>query len=288
MSCCRQTFSDTEVKTVRAAEKIGRPAAALHELAAFGEKLSAMKKKIKSALTYPSIVLIAALVALAILMAVVVPKFETIFSLHGSDAQSLPWLTKKVLNSCNFLRAHVVALAVLLLCIPLALRMCFAKKVLREKLSAIFGKIPIFGNLLLCVSLNKFFRTIGMLMSFGVPLQTALQLSIGVIGDNFHRQSFTRVLDRIKHGETLSASFGGNRLLAATDHGLILAGEESGNLAKSFAKIAELYEQKIDGQLTFLAALVEPAIIVFLSIVVGIIVISIFLPMISIMQSVRI
>ncbi|MDR2738077.1 MAG: type II secretion system F family protein [Puniceicoccales bacterium] len=288
MACCRQVFSQTEIKTLRAAEKIGRPDIALQELADFGKKLSSVKGKIKSALTYPAIVLVVSCIALGVLMAVVVPKFEVIFRAQVGDGGRLPWLTQMVLNTCNFFIGHFVAIFIFIAAVVVTVRICFSRRLLVEKLSALGSKLPIFGELLLSINLGNFFRAAGMLMSFGVPIQDALELSMGVVDNIFLRRSLGRVLGKIAHGENLVGSFRGSKFLSSTDCGLILAGEQSGGLAKSFSRIAEIYGQKINRQLVFLATLAEPAIILFLAVVVGIIVIAVFLPMISVMQSIRI
>ena len=288
MACCNQVFSATEVKTVRAAEGIGRPSVALRELAEFGRRMLAVKKKVKSALTYPAIVLTVACVALAMLMVVVVPKFEAIFASQNTGGQKLPWLTQKVVGLCSFFGGHFVAVALCLVAAVVALKICLSKKIFRDRASAFLRKLPVFGKLLSAMDANNFFRTVGMLMSFGVPIQDALEIAVDVVADGNLKKSLGNVSRKIAHGENLSSSFMGNKLLSATDHGLIFAGERSGNLAKSFLKIGEIYDGKIESTLTFLTTLIEPAIIVLLAIVVGTIVIAMFLPMISMMQNIKI
>jgi type IV pilus assembly protein PilC len=286
MICCGGVFSETESKTVRAAEKIGHPDAALVELAEFGKKMSSVEKKIKSALTYPTIVLLASYVALVVLMAVVVPKFEAIFASRAAGGEQFHWLTRRVINLCKIFNDHLFAMFLIPIVAVIAIKWLHMKKKFLEKLSKFAAKLPLFGKLIREINLNKFFRTVGMLMSFGVPIQSALKLAVDVVGDAMLRKSLERVLEKITHGENLSHSFRGNKFLAATDCGLIIAGEQSGGLAQSFAKIAEIYDQMVEKRLTFLTTLVEPIIILILAVVVGTIVVAMFLPMISIMQSV--
>jgi type IV pilus assembly protein PilC len=287
MMCCNQFFSDIEIKTVKAAEKIGCPGIALQEMSEFGKKISSIGKKVKTALTYPTVVLIVAGIALILLMTIVIPKFETIFASQSFDGRSLPWLTQRVVNFCNFIGSHWGMLVIFALAAFAIFKACFLRRSFKNRLLTIYSRLPIFGKLFLDMSLNTFFKTIGMLMSFGVPLQEALRLSIGVIGNGKCKEAFEKVLLKITQGEALSDSFRSNKFLRATDHGLILAGEQSRGLAKAFTKISEMYDQKIEQQLTFLTTLIEPLIIIFLAIVVGIIVIAMFLPMISLMQNMK-
>ncbi|MDR2777063.1 MAG: type II secretion system F family protein [Puniceicoccales bacterium] len=280
MMCCRQFFSDTEIKTVKAAEKIGCPGIALGEMSEAGKKISSIGEKVKMALIYPMIVLIVAGIALILLMTIVIPKFEMIFTSQGSGGRSLPRLTQWVVNFCNFIGNHWGMMVIFAMATIVAFRIYLCKRSFKNQL-------PILNKLFLAMNLNTFFRTIGMLMSFGVPLQEALQLSIGVINNDKCKEAFEKVLMKITQGETLSDSFRGNKFLTTTDNGLILAGERSRGLAKTFAKISEIYDQKIEQQLTILTILIEPVLIILLAIVVGIIVIAMFLPMISLMQNMR-
>ncbi|MDR1528547.1 MAG: type II secretion system F family protein [Puniceicoccales bacterium] len=280
MMYCRQFFSDTEIKTVKAAEKIGCPGIALGEMSKVGKKMSSIGEKVKMALIYPAIVLVVAGIALILLMTIVVPKFEIIFTSQDPHGRSLPWLTQRVVNFCNFIGNHWGTMVILAIAAIVAFRIYLRKRFFKNQL-------PFFGKLFLTINLNTFFRTIGMLMSFGVPLQEALQLSIAVINNGKCKKAFEKVLMKIMQGEALSDSFRGNKFLTATDNGLILAGERSRGLAKTFIKISEMYDRKIEQQLTFLTILIEPAIIIFLAIVVAIVVIAMFLPMINLMQNMR-
>ncbi|MDR1433349.1 MAG: type II secretion system F family protein [Puniceicoccales bacterium] len=288
MGCCGSVFSATEVKTVSAAEGIGRPSVALQELAAFGKKMSTARKKVKAALVYPAIVLTVACLALAMLMIVVVPKFEEIFASQSAGGQRLPLLTRRIIGACEFFGAHFAGLSVLLVALVVALKICLSRRTFRAGVFAFLRKLPIFGKLLLTMDVSNFFRTIGMLMSFGVPMQDALEVAVGVVNGGAFKRFLGKVLERIAHGESLSSGFAGSKLLAATAIGLIFAGERSGNLAKSFAKIAEIYDGKVESALTLLTTLIEPAIIVLLAIAVGTIVVAMFLPMVSMMQSIKI
>ncbi|MDR1233273.1 MAG: type II secretion system F family protein [Puniceicoccales bacterium] len=286
MMCCHQSFSNTEIKTVKAAEKIGCPGIALREMAEVGKKMSSIGEKVKMALIYPTIVLTVAGIALILLMTIVVPKFETIFISQGSDGQSLPWLTQRVVNFCNFIGNHWGIMALFTVAAIVVFKIYLRRGSFKNQWT-ISLHLPIFGKLFLAMNLNTFFRTIGMLMSFGVPLQEALQLSIEIINNSKCKEAFEKVLMKITQGETLSDSFRGNKFLTATDNGLILAGERSRGLAKTFINISEIYDRKIEQQLAFLTILIEPTIIIFLAVVVGIVVIAMFLPMISLMQNMR-
>jgi type IV pilus assembly protein PilC len=282
---CLGIFSEMEVKTVRAAEEVGCPGVALGKLAEFGKKISAIGKKVKSSLVYPAIVLTVAGFSLLLLMVVVVPKFETIFESQRSDGKQLPRLTLNVMNFCKFFGHHFSAILITTIVFAVAVKICLGKRVFRNRMLAFCSHLPFFGELITTINLNNFFRTIGMLMSFGVPLQDAMRLSVDVISAGRLRLSLERTLKKIIHGEAVDESFTANKLLSPTDHGLIFAGEQSGNLAQSFEKIAEIYGDKIEAQLALLTTLIEPVIILFLAAIVGTVVMAIFLPMANLMQN---
>ena len=138
------------------------------------------------------------------------------------------------------------------------------------------------------INLNNFFQVIGMLMSFGANLQESFCMAVDVINDKKIKQSFRHMFKRLTHGEQLSNIVNGNKYLQATDHGLVLAGEYSGTLGDAFNKISAIYEQMIENKLTILSAMAEPVIIVFLAIFVGTIAIGLFLPMLTLVEGLKI
>lgn len=287
MTCCNGAFLKTEIKTIFAAENIGRPALAIKKLAESGKKKTALKKKIKSSLIYPLIVFASSIVALIILMTLVVPRFQIIFEEHRTNSR-LPAITTHVINACNFLHKNLITIIAISILTILIIKVLQRNKNLSKHLDTILLYIPIFGNLRKLINLNNFFQVIGMLMSFGANLQESFCMAVDVINDKKIKQSFRHMFKRLTHGEQLSNIVNGNKYLQATDHGLVLAGEYSGTLGDAFNKISSIYEQMIENKLTILSAMAEPVIIVFLAIFVGTIAIGLFLPMLTLVEGLKI
>ena len=298
MACCNGAFLKAEIKTIFAAENIGRPALAIKKLAESGKKKTALKKKIKSSLIYPMIVFASSIVALIILMTLVVPRFKIIFEEHRTNSR-LPAITTHVINACNFLHKNLITIIAISILTILVIKVLQRNKNLSKHFDAILLYIPIFGNLRKLINLNNFFQVIGMLMSFGANLQESFCMAVDVINDKKIKQSFRHMFKRLTHGEQLSNIVNGNKYLQATDHGLVLAGEYSGTLGDAFNKISAIYEmfsncssliyeQMIENKLTILSAMAEPVIIVFLAIFVGTIAIGLFLPMLTLVEGLKI
>jgi type IV pilus assembly protein PilC len=284
MACCG-VFSQAEVRAIRAAEKIGRPAAALAELAAMGKKLSAIGGKVKSAMIYPAVVLAVTCLVMLLLTTVVIPKFESVFASQGSS-QQMPLLTTAVISCCNFFGNHFTALVIFAFGVSVALKIALKKQSFKDRALSMCAKLPVIGPLLIELNLHAFFRTISMLMAFGVPVQDALDLAICVVSECKLKKSLRKSVLRMRQGESLASSFRSNKFLTATSLGLVAAGERSGNLADSLAKTAEIYDRRIEARTSVLTTLLEPAITIILALIVGTVVIAMFLPLVAVMKNI--
>ncbi len=278
MSCCDDIFSQTEIRSVRAAEKIGHPELALQKLSAVGRHVENMTKKIKSALVYPVIVLLSSIIALIVLVSFVVPKFETIFFSNGSRVE-LPAITRGLLSCCKFFQGHIVGIVLSVIMISVGVLKLMRYSKFRLLLFDIMSKIPLFNRIYIAVDLHNFFRTMHMLLAFKMSLQDAMSLSITLINHSNLRRSMQHILSRLLCGETLSDCFQNCSMIPAQVCGLIYAGEHAGDIALAFERASESYENEVLSQLTIVTTLIEPVMIIILAIIVGTIAIALFLPM---------
>jgi type IV pilus assembly protein PilC len=279
-----RVFDRLYVNMVKAGEAGGVLDVVLERLAVFLEKAERIKGKVKSAMTYPLIILLVAVGIVGALMIFVIPKFEDIFAsmLRG---QSLPGLTRAVLGVSQFVQHNVlltVGLFVLLYGLWLAFKStAFGGRVLDW--SAIHG--PGWGDLLLKAAIARFTRTLGTLLAAGVPILPALRITRDTSGNHYVAAALDRVHDRVKEGEGIAQPLAANGVFPGMVTSMIEVGEETGALPEMLTRIADTYDEEVDNAVAALTSVLEPIMIVFMAVVVGTIVIALFLPIIRIIQT---
>lgn len=276
-------FDRLYVNMVKAGEAGGVLDTVLGRLALFLEKAERIKAKIKSAMTYPVIVVLLALGIVAALMVVVVPKFEQIFSglLKG---QPLPTLTRGVLGLSYFVQRHVfatMAIAVATYVIITAIRKT-AKGILVLDWLAL--KAPVIGDLFAKAAIARFTRTFGTLLASGVPILQALLITRDTSGNVHIAGAIQRVHERVKAGDSVARPLQETAIFPPMVSSMIEVGEETGALSEMLVRIADTYDEEVDEAVNGLTSVIEPFMIVFLALMVGTIVIALFLPIVSIIQ----
>ena len=280
-------FDHSLVGMCRSAEKSGRLHVTFRRLADLLERRWALKKRLKAALTYPTLVSVVALAIFWILVAVVVPALAPSFRQIGV---TLPWPTRVLLAISNLSSSLPAVLAIGLL--GVALTGLFYQIVLRgTKFPALqmwwdqlMLEVPLFGNLYRLAILSRSLSTMSALIESGLPMTDVLAISGEVGGNAVYRQNFQRVLIEIKEGrpmhEAMQLSGGFPPLVT----GVVLLGEESGKLPYLLAKIAGLYEEDFETNLQTVTTFVEPVIMGVMGVVIGFIVLGTFLPMINLIR----
>jgi type IV pilus assembly protein PilC len=278
-----KVFNRLYVNMVRAGEAGGVLDVVLSRLSRFMEKAERIKSRVRAAMVYPVIVLIVALAIMIGLLTFVVPKFQTIFDdmLRGA---SLPALTQAVLNVSDFVKGHfgltiggVVLFFILL-------------KVLRKTGPGAYAtdwaliNMPPLGDLFRKASVSRFARTFGTLLSSGVPILQALQITRDTIGNTILMRAIDVVHDRVKEGEGIAGPLEGTNVFPVMVTSMIEVGEETGQLHDMLNRVADTYDEEVDNAVAGLTSIIEPVMIVFLAVVVGVIVIALFLPIVRIIQ----
>ena len=274
-------FNKLYINMVKAGEAGGILDVVLERLASYMEKAQKVKNKVKSAMTYPIVVLLASSGIMVFLMVAIIPRFEKIFA-DMLEGRSLPPLTLFVMGVSERIQHQwPYGLAILVGIVGLVAvlkRFRFGRLFLDGfKLS-----IPLFGNLLRMSVLARFARTLGTLMESGVPVLQALGIVKETLNNEIVSDAVQDIHVNIKEGEPMAAPVEANRIFPPIFGGMVEVGEETGELPAMLLKTADMYEDEVDNTVAALSSIIEPVLIVVLAVVVGTIVIAMFLPMVSI------
>ncbi len=278
-------FDNLYINMVKAGEAGGVLEVVLNRLAEFAEKAQKIKNKVKGAMIYPAVVLTAAIGITAFLLLTVIPKFKQVFDdLLGG--QELPPITQFVMNLADFVEHNglVVAAAVVALVV--------AKKLVNktEKGAYFFDRIrlkmPVIGSLVSRTAIAQFTRTLGTLLSSGVPILQALVIVRDTTANRVVRRAVQSVHDAVKEGESMTDPLAASGVFPPMVVSMVQVGEETGALPDMLTRIANTYDDEVDNAVAGLTAAIEPVLIIFLAVVVGTIVVAMFLPMIKIISSV--
>lgn len=276
-------FNKLYVNMVKAGELGGVLELVLNRLAEFQEKAQKIKNKVTSAMFYPVIVLVIAILIMAFLLVFIVPKFEQIFR-DMLGGKPLPALTLLVINTSNLLKDHIF-LILAGVAVLIGGYMAFARTAKGAiLLDHVKLKAPLFGDLTRKSSISRFARTLGTLVTSGVPILQALNITRDTAGNSVIADAITKVHDSVKEGESIVHPLEASGVFPAMVISMIDVGEETGQLPEMLLKIAEVYDDEVDNAVTGLTSMLEPIMIVFLAVIVGTIVIALFLPLISIIQ----
>ena len=279
-------FNDLYVNMVKAGEVGGVLEVVLTRLAEFHEKAAKIKNKVKAAMVYPVIVMTLAIAIMAFLLVFIVPKFEQIFHDMLGD-KPLPTVTIFVITVSKFVQEHWLILIGAI--IALAAAANFAKRTRggRLFLDRFKLRMPLFGDLLRKTAISRFSRTLGTLVTSGVPILQALNITRETAGNTVIARAIAQVHDSVKEGESIVQPLEASGAFPPMVISMIDVGEETGQLPDMLLKIAEVYDDEVDNSVAGLVSMLEPIMIVFLALVVGTIVIALFMPLISIISGLQ-
>ncbi len=258
----------------------------LLRLAEFMEKAQKLKAKIKGAMIYPSVVITFAVGIVTMIMIVVVPKFEEIF--RDFDT-ALPKVTVALIEVSNwFVHGTPPGWAVVLIG-PFAV-FAFMKLMKQSKggrfaIDSVVRKAPIAGDISIKSSVARFTRTLGTLISAGVPILEAINITKDTSGSEVLSRALTKVHDSIREGDTFAEPLRTTKVVDGLVVNMISVGEETGELDKMLIKIADNYDDEVETLVGALISLLEPIMVAVLGAIVGFIVIALFLPLVSLIQS---
>jgi len=279
-------FNKLYINMVKAGELGGVLELVLNRLAEFQEKAEKIKNKVVAAMFYPVVVIIIAMLILSFLLVFIVPKFQQIFhDMLGN--KPLPGITQFVINASNGLKNQWYYVIGGIVVFTVGYKMFAASKGGRIILDRIQLYMPLFGDLTRKSSISRFARTLGTLVTSGVPILQALNITRETAGNSVIADAITKVHDSVKEGESIVQPLEASGVFPPMVISMIDVGEETGQLPEMLLKIAEVYDDEVDNAVTGLTSLLEPIMIVILAVIVGTIVIALFMPLISIIQGMQ-
>jgi len=280
-----KTFNRLYVNMVKAGELGGVLEVVLNRLAEFMEKAQKIKGKVVAAMFYPVAVMVVAVGILALLMIVVVPKFEAIFK-DMLEGEALPGFTRLVLGISNTIKDNLIGTVIVIFCVVVAFKLFAITKFGRRVVDKVKMKIPGLGPVVSKVAIARFTRTLGTLVSSGVPILQALTIVRETSGNVIVADAVNAIHESVKEGETITQPLEASGVFPPIVISMVDVGEQTGALPEMLMKIADNYDEEVDNAVSAMTSLLEPIMIVCLAVIVGSIVIALFMPLIVLMDKV--
>lgn len=275
-------FNNLEIALIRAGEEGGILDVSLARLASFVEAQYALQKKIKGAMMYPSVIIFFTLVTLVALCLFIVPLFKKAFENIGIT--KTPTITAIIFGISDFLRVYWWTLPIPFILIFVLVKRANKTEEGKKVIDKIKIKLPLFGDIIFKSILARAFRTFATLVTAGVSILDAIEMSAGV-ADNFIVGDAFRVMrERAQNGIMLSVSIKDQKLFPVMVAHMVAVGEETGQVDEVLTKVADWYDMELDEQIKAITSIIEPIMIVVVGLVVGLVVASVFIPIIQAMQ----
>jgi type IV pilus assembly protein PilC len=270
-----KVFDDLFVNLVAAGEVGGILDTILRRLANFIEKAEKLKSQIKGALTYPAVVVAIAILVIAVILIFVIPVFEDMFQSFGS---ALPGPTQLVVNMSRFMKGNFHWVILGLGAAVYGFKKYRGTQKGRKQTDALFLKLPIFGDLLKKTAVARFTRTLGTMISSGVPILDALEIVAKTSGNVIIEEILYEVRGSIAEGQTIAEPLSENDIFPGMVIQMIAVGEATGALDSMLEKIADFYDEEVDAAVAALTSMLEPLLMLFLGGAIGGLVIAMYLP----------
>lgn len=271
-------FDRLYVNMVRAGEVGGMLEVVLQRLAIFMERRQALKRRVRGALIYPIAVVVIATGIVTFLLAKVVPVFAEIFEEFEAE---LPAPTQFLVNAGDFVLYKWWLMISILCWIIITIKLMTRSKQVKHVFDRVILRIPLVGDLIVKVSVARFSRTLGTLITSGVPILQALKITRETISNEVVQQATDKVYESVQDGGTIAAPLDASKVFPAMVVNMIDVGEETGALDSMLMKVADIYDAEVEAAVENMLSLLEPVIIIVLGGVIGFIVISLYLPIFS-------
>ncbi len=273
-----KTFNKLFINMVKAGELGGVLEVVLKRLAEFSEKAQKIKGKVKAALFYPTAVMVVAVGIMIMLMCFVVPKFKDVFAGMGVK---MPGFTLFVMATSDMIKNNILATLGVIAIAVVAFLLFIRTKFGRHLWDKFQLHMPAIGPVISKVAISRFARTLGTLVSSGVPILQALNIVRETAGNVIIANAVVKVHESVKEGETITAPLEGSGVFPPMVISMVDVGEQTGALPEMLMRIADDYDEQVDNAVAAMTSLLEPFMIIFLAVIVGSIVIAMFLPLIA-------
>ncbi|MEU0555362.1 type II secretion system F family protein [Dactylosporangium sp. NPDC006015] len=280
-----KVFPTLMVAMIRAGETGGFLDSALDRIATNFEKDAQLRGKIKSALTYPVIVLLFTVVMISAVLIFIVPIFEKMFKQLGGE---LPLPTKIIVNASHTLFWLGPLIIAVFVVVTVTLRKMMAvNPAVRLRVDKIKLKLPVFGPLFTKIALSRFSRNLGTLLGVGVPVLQALDVVGATTGNAVISNAMADLQNAVREGQPMSSQLGNHKIFPSMVVQMVEVGEESGQISQMLEKVADFYDREVDSAADALTASIEPIMVLVMGGVVGGMIICLYLPMFSIYQNIQ-
>jgi type IV pilus assembly protein PilC len=270
-----QQFDDLFVNMVSAGEAGGILDTILRRLSAYMEKAAKLKSQVKGAMTYPIVTMVIAVAVVAVILVFVIPVFQEMFADMGG---ALPPITQIVVAMSEFVKSKIHWIVIGIVIFIFAFKKYYKTEKGRKLVDATMLKLPVFGLLIRKVSVAKFTRTMGTMLSSGVAILEALDIVAKTSGNKTVEQAIYTVRSGIAEGRTMADPLAESGVFPAMVCQMISVGESTGALDAMLEKIADFYEEEVDQAVDNLTSLIEPFMLVFLGVVIGTLVVAMYMP----------
>ena len=271
-------FDELYVNLVHAGEVGGLLDTILGRLAKHIEKAMKLKSQIKSAMVYPAAIMGVAVIVISVLMIFVIPIFARMFHEMSGGKVGLPFATQLVIDISNFLKDNLLYLLIGAAALVYGIKRYYATPKGRLVMDRFFLRLPVMGDLIRKAAVAKFTRTLGTLITSGVPILDGLTITSKTAGNKVVEGAILMARQSISEGKTVAEPLAKSGVFPSMVTHMISVGEATGALDAMLGKIADFYDDEVDTAVTALTALLEPMMMVFLGTIIGFIVIAMYLP----------
>lgn len=278
-------FDNLYVNMVKAGEAGGVLEVVLSRLAEFAEKSEKIANKVKGAMIYPVVVLVAAVGITGFLLVAVIPKFQQVFQ-DMMNGKPLPAITQMVMNWSDYIQHNGLTIVIVVAAIIVACKIIGKTEKGAYLFDVLKLKAPVTGTLAQRSAVSRITRTLGTLLSSGVPILQSLTIVRDTTGNRVLTKAIQSIHDSVKEGESMTQPLSQCKVFPPMVVSMVEVGEETGALADMLTRIANTYDDEVDNAVAGMTAAIEPALIIVLAVVVGTIVIAMFMPMVDIISSV--
>ncbi len=277
-------FDRLYINLVRAGEEGGVLETVLNRLAQYIETSVKLRGKVKSAMFYPAAIVVVAIVVILFIMMFVVPKMSAMFRQNGQD---LPGLTLLVVNAADFVGHYWYAIIAVIIAVPLGLKMYYETDDGRKVIDAIMVEVPVLGDLIRKAAIARFSRTLSTLLSSGVRIIDALEISASTTGNFMIERALLKAKDEVARGKALADPLSKISFFPNMVTQMISIGEQTGNMDQMLSKVADFYEDEVENATSAMTSLMEPILMVVLGGIIAVIVIAMYLPIFNMANTVQ-
>lgn len=281
-----KVFDQLYVNLVQAGEVGGILDTILNRLAQYNEKAVKLARQVKGALVYPSVVFIIFVVLIVGLLGFVVPQFKNIFKDLGSDDE-LPWLTQKVVAVSEGFTSHFFLIVLATAGIVFGWTFAYSRTPFKRAAHRVFLRLPVIGDVLQKIAVARFTRTLGTLLTSGVPILDALDIVAKTAGNLIIMDAIYFCKQKVSEGQNISVPLLEAKVFPPMVVQMVGVGEQTGALDQMLTKIADFYEDEVDVAVSALTSLIEPVMMVGIGGTVGVVLISMYLPIFSIAGKIK-